>query len=115
MVTKTEFMLLFRFEPNMNYQPSEAELNEMQQDWGAFFGSIAAQGKLVSTHQLGFEGTQIFADQTTTDGIHIANNQTLGGNVVVQADTMQEAIEIGKNCPIFKMGGSVEVRSIQPM
>jgi hypothetical protein len=115
MEQKTEFMLLFRFEPNMNYRPSEAEMAQMQQDWGAFFGSIAQQGKLVSTHQLGFEGVQIFSDQTTTDGIHLANNQTLGGNLVVLADSMQEAIEFGKNCPILKMGGTVEVRTIQPM
>jgi hypothetical protein len=115
MTQQTEFMLVFRFEPNMNHQPTEAELNEMHQHWGAFFGSIAGQGKLVSTHQLGFEGKQITADGAVTDGIHIVNKQTMGGNLIVKAASIDEAIEIGKQCPILHMGGTVEVRSIQPM
>jgi hypothetical protein len=115
MVQKNEFMLVFRYEPNFNYQPTEAELNEMHQQWGAFFGTLAIQEKLVSTHQLGFEGKQIFADQSVSDGIHISDKQTVGGNMIVKANTIEEAVEIGKNCPILLMGGTVEVRSIQPM
>ncbi|HMS67188.1 MAG TPA: YciI family protein [Saprospiraceae bacterium] len=115
MESKKEFMLLFRYEPKMDYQPTEAEMNEMHQDWGAYFGGIASEGNLVSTHQLGFEGIQIHADKSTSDGIHLADNQTLGGNLVVSAYSLEEAMEIGKNCPILKMGGTVEVRSILPM
>jgi hypothetical protein len=90
-------------------------MNEMHQQWGAFIGHIAIQEKLVSTHQLGFEGKQIFADQSVTDGIHISDNQTLGGNMIVKANTLDEAVEMAKNCPILSMGGSVEVRAIRPM
>lgn len=31
MVQKNEFMLVFRYEPNNSYQPTEAEMNEMHQ------------------------------------------------------------------------------------
>jgi hypothetical protein len=115
MVQKNEFMLVFRYEPINNYQPTEAEMNEMHQQWGAFIGNIAIQEKLVSTHQLGFEGKQILADKSIVDGIHIANKQTLSGNMIVQANSMEEAVEMASNCPILAMGGTVEVRSIQPM
>jgi hypothetical protein len=115
MVQKKEFMLLFRFEPSNNYQPTEAEMNEMHQQWGAFIGNIAIQEKLVSTHQLGFEGIQISPDLSINEGIHIANKQTLGGNMIVKAATLNEAVEMAKGCPIIHMGGSVEVRNIQPM
>lgn len=115
MVQKKEFMFLFRFEPNNNYQPSEAEMNEMHQQWGAFIGNIAIQEKLVSTHQLGFDGIQIFADFSTIDGIHVAENLTIGGNMIVNANTLDEAVEMAKACPILSAGGSVEVRSIQLM
>lgn len=110
-----EFMLVFRFEPTINYQPTEAELNEMHQQWGAFIGQMAILEKLVSTHQLSFVGKQIFADQSVHDGIHMANNQTLGGNMIVRANTLDEAVEMAKGCPILGMGGMVEVRAIQPM
>ncbi len=115
MVQTNEFMLLFRYEPNNDYQPTEAEMTEMHQQWGAFIGNIAIQEKFVSTHQLGFEGKQIAADQSVTEGIHIAEKQTLGGNMIVKANTIDEAVEMAKNCPILFMGGTVEVRAIQPM
>ena len=115
MVQKKEFMLVFRLEPNINYQPTEVELNEMHQQWGAFIGSIAIQEKLVSTHQLSFEGKQIFPDKSVTEGIHVSEKQTLGGNMIITSNTIEEAVEIAKNCPILLMGGGVEVRAIQAM
>jgi hypothetical protein len=115
MSQQNEFMLVFRFEPNFNHQPTAEELAEMGQQWGGYFGSLASQGKMVSTHQLGFEGMQISADHSVSEGILIADKQTLGGNLIVKADSMEEAVEIGKQCPILLMGGSVEVRSIMPM
>jgi hypothetical protein len=113
--TTTQFMLLFRFEPNFNHQPSEQELAEMHQVWGAYFGQLAAQGSFVSTHQLGFEGAQVLPDSSIAEGIHIAEKQILGGNLIVNAANIEEAISIAKQSPILQMGGNVEVRSIQPM
>lgn len=115
MVQTNEFMLVFRYEPNNNYQPTEAEMTEMHQQWGAFIGNIAIQEKLISTHQLGFEGKQILADKSVVEGIHLSDNKTLGGNMIVKANTMDEAVEMAKKCPILVMGGTVEVRAIQPM
>jgi hypothetical protein len=110
-----EYMLLFRFNPAMDNQPTEAQLNEQHQQWGSFIGGIAIQEKLVSTHQLGFSGAQVFANNHVADGICVAENKTLGGNMVIRAGSLHEAISISKNCPILFMGGSVEVREIQPM
>ncbi len=115
MVQSNEFMLVFRFEPSNSNPPSEAELMEMHQQWGIFIGNIAIQEKLVSTYQLGFEGKQVASDKSVKEGIHIAEAQTLGGNMVVKANTIDEAVEIAKNCPILLVGGTVEVREIQPM
>jgi hypothetical protein len=115
MGNNNQFMLLFRFEPNFDHQPSESEMNEMHQSWGAFIGNLAIQEKLISTHQLGFEGKQISANCIVTEGIHIAESNTLGGNMIVKASNIDDAVEIAKNCPILAMGGSVEVRSINPM
>jgi hypothetical protein len=115
MVQQNEFMLLFRFQPDMSTQPTEAELNEMHQQWGAFIGNIAIREKLVNTYQLGFEGVQISADQTDQEGILVAAGQTVAGTMVVRAHSLTEATDLAKDCPILLMGGTVEVRSIQPM
>jgi hypothetical protein len=115
METKKEFMLLFRYEPSNDYVPTQSEMDEMHKSWGAFIGNIAIQEKLVSTHQLGFEGVKIFADKKSSPGIYLSNNQTVAGNMIVKANSIEEATEMAKNCPILNMGGNVEVRSIQPM
>lgn len=110
-----EFMLAFRFQPVADFQPTEAEMAEMHQSWGAFIGEIALQEKLVSTHRLGMEGCQVFADQSVEEGIAVHEGLTLSGNMIVRAASLAEATEMARKCPILFMGGSVEVRSILPM
>jgi hypothetical protein len=110
-----EFMLLFRFDPTSSHQPTEAQEAESHQAWGAYIGGLAAQQKFVGTSQLGFEGAVVHADQSTAPGIHVAEKQTLGGNMIVKASSLDEAAEIAKGCPILQMGGNVEVREILPM
>lgn len=109
------FMLIFRFTPDFNYQPTAEEQTETHQQWGKFIGNIALKEKLVSTYQLGFEGKQITQDLAVTDGISVNENQTLGGNMVVRANSLEEATEMAKDCPILAIGGTVEIRSIIPM
>jgi hypothetical protein len=109
-----EFMLLFRFEAT-NEQPTPEQLQEMEKHWGEFIGNIAMQGKLVSTYQLGYDAVQIMADGSSKEGIHIAEGQTLSGNMVIKAEDLKEATTMAQKCPILFMGGSVEVRSIIPM
>jgi hypothetical protein len=109
-----EFMFLFRFNPE-GPQPTEEEMAESQQQWGPFIGGIAQKGKLVSTHQLGFNGVQISSSGETSEGIYMSESLTLGGNMIVSAGNMEEATEMAKGCPILQMGGTIEVREITPM
>jgi hypothetical protein len=115
MKNNQEFMLMFRYTPSSDYQPTQADMKEQHNLWGAYIGGIAGQGKLVSTYQLGFSGKQVSAAKVVSDGIHVADNQTLGGNMIVKAENFDEAVEMAKGCPILLMGGSVEVRDIMPM
>ncbi len=115
MTQAKNFMMIFRFEPNFSYQPSQEEQEQQHQAWGAFIGNLAIQEKLVSTHQLGFSGRKIGADQSIEEGIAVSDGQTLGGNMVVSASSLEEATELAKACPILHIGGTVEVRDIIPM
>ena len=108
-------MLIFRFTPNPAHQPTEEEQKAMKEAWGGFIGNIAISEKLISTHQLGFDGRQLMADRTTTEGMLIADQQIMGGNMTVKAASLDEATELAKDCPILRMGGTVEIRNILPM
>ena len=109
-----EFMLLFRMEPS-NEEPTQEQLREMQKQWGQFIGNIAMQGKLVCTHQLGFEGKMITSNLGLEDGFYSANNQIIAGSIVLKANSIEAATDLAKNCPILFMGGTVEVRNTIPM
>ncbi len=115
MQNEQKFMMIFRFTPNPEYQPTDQEIAQMKEAWGSFIGNIAIKEKLESTYQLGFNGKQIFSDLSVSEGMQISDNKTISGNMIVKANSMNEAVEMAKDSPILKMGGSVEVRNIMPM
>lgn len=109
------FMMVFKYTPNANAKPTEQQINDMHQAWGSFIGNITIQEKLISTHQLGSGGKQIHADGSITDGAHFSNGKMISGNMIIRANSLEEATEMAMHSPILKMGGEVEVRSIMPM
>lgn len=109
------FMMVFKYTPDANAKPNEQQMAEVHQAWGSFIGNIAIQEKLVSTHKLGSGGKQIHADGSITKGAHFSKGKTMSGNMIVRANSLEEATEMAMHSPILKMGGEVEVRSIMPM
>ena len=110
-----DFMFIFRFTPNNDYQPSKDEQKQQHVLWEDYMGKIASEAKLVGTSQLGFEGIQIFPDLSEGNGIHSSDNQIIGGNMTIKALDLDDAKRLAKDCPILKIGGSVEIRTIIPM
>lgn len=107
-----DFMLLFRMELKTNAQPSAEALANMKKAWGSWIGSIAQQAKLVSSHQLGFEGKLLRKNTETVSTYWVnENGMSVSGNMVVKATSLEEASTIAKGCPILEMGGVVEVRN----
>ena len=48
----------------------------------------------------------------TTDGPFVAVKEALGGYLVLEADDLDEAIEVAARIPAARMGGAIEVRPI---
>lgn len=105
-----EFMMIFRSEPKAwdNLSPEKMQANTKKwQDW---IGGIAAQGKFVSTSRLGFQGKTLKPNQDIIDGPYTEIKEIVGGNMIVKASDLNEAIEMAKGCPTLDIGGNVEVR-----
>ncbi|MDT0608165.1 YciI family protein [Croceitalea rosinachiae] len=115
MKTEQKFMMIFRYIPNPDYRPTPQEIEQMRQDWGSFIGNIAIKEKLESTYQLGFDGKQINSDLSIKEGVLISEEKMISGNMIVKANSLDEAVAMAKDSPILKMGGTVEVRNIIPM
>jgi len=50
-----------------------------------------------------------------TDGPFAEAKDIIGGYTIVQAQDLTQAVELTAGCPIFDLGGAVEVRPILQM
>jgi hypothetical protein len=108
-----EYMLIFRHEDGKKVASPEQIQIWMKQtmDWIA---GISAKGKFVSGTGLPFDDSKVVWHQgVVTDGPFGDIKETIGGYIVVKADTVAEAVEFAKGCPVLQGdGNSVEVRKI---
>ena len=108
-----EFLFVFRgdFSGIANRTPEEMQAST--QHWMNWISGIAAQNKLADRgSSLKGTGTVVRAGQVVTDGPYTELKETLGGYSIVKAGSMEEAIALAEGCPVFNMGGSVEIREI---
>ena len=80
-------------------------------DW---IGGIAAQNKFVSGTGLPFEDARVVKhNKVVTNGPFGEIKETIGGLITVKADSVEEAVEFAKGCPVLQgEGNTVEVRKI---
>jgi len=108
-----EFILIFRHEDGHKVASPEQIQIWMKQtrDW---MGGIAAQNKLVGGNGLPFDDSKVvWHNNIVTDGPFGKIKETIGGYIIVKADSIDEAIEFAKGCPVLQgEGNSVEVRKI---
>jgi hypothetical protein len=111
-----EFTLIYRNEQNPDVQFSPEQMQNILKQWRDWMGGIAAQNKLANPgNRLGFEGAVVRKGGLVTDGPYAEIKEMISGYSIVQTETLEEAIELAKGCPIFNAGGTVEVRAIIPM
>ena len=112
-----EFLLIFRNVPRTaDAQPSPVHMQSMMKPWQDWMGSLAAQNKLVSSgNRLAEEGKVLKNNSVVTNGPYVEIKEAIGGYIIIRADSLEEAAELSKGCPIFAIGGNVEVRMVIPM
>jgi hypothetical protein len=113
-----EFLLIFRqVEAPDAEKPSPEQMQATMKLWMDWLGSIAAQDKLVSSGNrlYGGTGSVVRPGNVVTNGPYVEIKELIGGYSMIKCDTLEEATEISKGCPILQVGGNVEVRQVVPM
>ena len=88
----------------------------MMKPWQDWLGNIAAQNKLVSPgNRLANEGYVVKPGDVITNGPYVEVKEAVGGYTIIKAESLEEATETSKGCPVLVNGGSVEIRAIAPM
>ena len=108
-----EYILIFRHEDGKKVASPEQIQVWMKQtmDW---IGGIAAQNKFVGGNGLPFEDAKtVHHNKVVTNGPFGDIKETIGGYIIVKADSVEEAVEFAKHSPVLQgEGNTVEVRKI---
>jgi hypothetical protein len=108
-----EFVLIFRTSPNAGFQPSQEQIQQMMASWKNWMEGIASQNKLVSSGtRLGISDSKVVKPgNIVTNGPFTEVKEFINGFIIVKADSVEEAVEFAKGCPMVTGGGgNVEVR-----
>jgi len=112
-----EYILIFRNpKTGMEERPSPEEMQAMMRKWSDWMERIEMKNQLVNRgNQLGDEGRIIKPGKTILDGPFVEMKETIGGYIIVGANSLDEATVLCESCPIFDMGGQIEIRPLIKM
>ena len=109
-----EYILIFRHEDGSKIASPEQMQVWMKQtmDW---IGGIAAQNKFKSGTGLPFADARVVrSNKVVTNGPFGDIKETIGGFIIVKAESVEEAVEFAKGSPVLQgEGNTVEVRRIE--
>jgi len=111
--TTGEYMLLFRG-PHWDRELSTDELQQTMDKVMAWFEGLNERGRIKGAQPLGGQGRVISGTdgRFVVDGPFTETKEAVGGYLVLQADSLDEAVEIARSMPTLRYGISVEVRPI---
>jgi len=108
-----EFVLMMRH-PDGTKVASPEQMQIWMKKTMDWIGGIAAQHKYVGGNGLLFDDSRVVRPgNIVTNGPFGEIAETLGGFMIVRAESVEEAVEFAKGCPVLQgEGNSVEVRKI---
>ena len=102
----SEFTYLYRGGRDTSASPEQ--MQKTMQKWTAWFKELG--------HPLESTGMVVKGNQKiVTDGPYAEAKDVVGGFSLIEAKDLAHALEISKGCPIFEVGGSVEVRPVMQL
>lgn len=93
---------------------SPEERQSHMQEWTDWMQGLAERGQLIDGLPLNAAGKQVSKNGTVvTDGPFAEGAEIVGGYLMVNANSLDDATELSKGCPILQAeDGHIEVREI---
>jgi len=109
-----DFLFVYRNDFNAMPKASPEEAQAVTKQWMDWIGGIAAQNKFVSGTGLPFDDARVVNhNKIVTNSPFGEIKETIGGYIIIKADSVDEAVEFAKGCPVLQgEGNSMEVRKI---
>jgi hypothetical protein len=112
-----KYLCLFRGGDARMAEMSPAEVEAHMGEWRVWMEGLAEKGLLIDSMPLKAEGKQISkGGSVVTDGPFAEGAEIVGGYLMINASSLEDATELTKGCPILDADdGHIEVREIQEM
>lgn len=109
--------LLLLLQPNTGPGPTPAELEEIMARFSAWMAGLYAKGIVAGTHGLEPAGKIVREPGGTviTDGPYAEAKEIVGGYILINAASLDEAVGIARGCPGLHYRLAVEVRPVKPV
>jgi len=109
-----KFMLVFR--GSEVYQPGQSPeaLESLKLKMIQWVGGLTKTGVHVASEPLQRVGKQVIGTKKTVIDTPFGQaKEMIGGCTMVQANDINDAVEIAKSCPILETNATIEVRQVQ--
>lgn len=109
-----KYMLLLFESVEFYAEFSPEEMQKEIEEHGKWIGSLGSHfdsGEPLMPLAKSVKGKE----KVVTDGPYIESKELVSGFYILNAESLEEATELSKGCPILKLGGSIEVREIMKM
>jgi hypothetical protein len=110
----SEYLLLFRG-TTWDEALSPEQIQEIMSRWSAWMDRLTQEGKIKGAQPLDRHVGKIVSWKKGTkvvDGPLAESKEAIGGYFLLQLTSLEEAVEIAKECPALEYGVQVEVRLI---
>jgi hypothetical protein len=115
-ITMSEFILLYRSEATSRAGSTPAEMQQVMQKWVTWMKALGEKGAIKDPGQpLEMTGKVVDGKRAVTDGPYAESKDLVCGFTIVEAKDVAHAVELSAGCPIFDVGGLVEVRPVAKM
>jgi hypothetical protein len=94
---------------------TEAENKADLEAWGAYMGRLTQGGNFTGGQPLVSGGKVVSASGITGEPVISAREGIVGGYLLINAESLENAVELAKECPHIENEGNIEIREIAPM
>jgi hypothetical protein len=107
-----KFMVLFRNNPSAFRSMSPEQMQQTMKKWMDWREKLEKNGHLHSVgERLDASGKVVRGkSKSVTDGPFVEVKDSIQGFMMMNAENLDHAVELAKDCPILESDGSVEIR-----
>lgn len=108
-----EYLLVFRGGDMRQVNETSENMAKHMEVWKKWMGELAQNGNFTGGQPLTQDG-RVMTERGAkiTDGPYAEGKEVINGYLLIKATDYNHAVELSKGCPVFEIGGIIEVREI---